>query len=50
MLTREYAMSAVYYPFTFTSFAIVNDTMGTIRRIQGHPRDRYAPFRDRVHE
>ncbi|MGW5381458.1 hypothetical protein [Nocardia sp. NPDC003963] len=48
--TRADAMSAVYYPLTFTSFAVVNDTVGEIREIQGLPRDWYAPFRDRGRE
>ncbi|MGW0180621.1 hypothetical protein [Nocardia sp. NPDC003345] len=45
--TRDDAMSAVYYPLTFTSFAIVNDSVGELREIQDRPRDWYAPFRDR---
>ncbi|MEU1520915.1 hypothetical protein ACH474_03700 [Nocardia rhamnosiphila] len=50
VLTRRDAMAAEYYPLTFTSFAIVNDTVGELREIQGRPRDWYAPFRDRVDE
>ncbi|WP_062996570.1 hypothetical protein [Nocardia jinanensis] len=48
--TRGDAMSAAYYPLTFTSFAIVNDSVAEIREIQGRPRDWYAPFRDRIGE
>lgn len=47
VLTRRDAMAPEYYPLTFTSFAVVNDTVGEIREIQGRPRDWYAPFRDR---
>ncbi|WP_416566661.1 hypothetical protein [Nocardia testacea] len=47
VLTRRDAMSAEYYPLTFISFAIVNDTVAEIREIQGRPRDWYAPFRNR---
>lgn len=50
VLTHQDAMAPDYYPLTFTSFAIVNDTVGEIREIQGCPRDWYAPFRDRVAE
>jgi hypothetical protein len=46
--TRESPMSAQYYPLTFKSFWIVNDSVGGIATIQGLPGDWYAPFRSRI--
>ncbi|MGW7024975.1 hypothetical protein ACWGGS_37290 [Streptomyces decoyicus] len=45
--TRDHAMSAIYYPLTFQAFGIVNDEFGEIDKIEGLPRDWYAPFRNR---
>lgn len=45
IFTREHAMSAVYYPLTYKSLRIVNDSIAEIDKIQGLPRDWYAPFR-----
>ncbi|MFE6919614.1 hypothetical protein ACFVAV_01075 [Nocardia sp. NPDC057663] len=45
--TRDSAMSAAYYPPTFKSFGLVDDTIAELATIEGHPKDWYAPFRDR---
>lgn len=45
--TTAPAMSAEYYPLTFSSFRIVNDEIGEIWTIEGLPRNWYAPFRTR---
>lgn len=45
IVTREHAMSGVNYPMTYKCFRIVNDDIGEIWKIQGRPRDWYAPFR-----
>ncbi|MCP2320863.1 hypothetical protein APR12_006253 [Nocardia amikacinitolerans] len=45
IFTSEHAMSAVNYPMTYKSFRIVNDSIAEIDKIQGLPRDWYAPFR-----
>lgn len=48
--TVGHAMLAEYYPLTFMSFRLVNDNIGVIDRIEGLPRDWYAPFRSRSME
>jgi hypothetical protein len=47
VLTSRPAMSAEYYPLTFSCFRIVNDEIGAIETIEDLPRDWYAPFRSR---
>ncbi|MDT0321423.1 hypothetical protein [Streptomyces millisiae] len=47
VVTDEPAMSAVYFPATFTAFGILNDQVAQIETIQGLPRGWYAPFRTR---
>ncbi|MET9106889.1 hypothetical protein [Streptomyces zhihengii] len=47
VFTNRPAMSGEYYSPTFRSFRIVNDKIGEIEKIEGLPRDWYAPFRDR---
>ncbi|MCX4099212.1 hypothetical protein [Nocardia sp. alder85J] len=45
VFTAEQAMSAIYYPPTFKSFGMVNDLVGELKTIEGHPKEWYAPFR-----
>ncbi|MFD4434182.1 hypothetical protein, partial [Nocardia sp. NPDC058497] len=44
--TQRFAASPEYYPATYATFRIINDTIANIETIEGKPKCWYAPFRN----